>query len=142
MMQLMDPIELMRSVYLGDRACKSIIMDGWNRRLSFQIDVLSRIRSTSGYWNFYSAEDIIDGWLVFSEVGELCGDFRGLLPNDFIDLRVMTMEASTSQGLVFACEAVLGAVDEAANTSEVRLQFQAQRLHLEDPSKPGVRITS
>lgn len=138
----MDPIELMRSVYLGDRACKSIIMDGWNKRLSFQIDVLSRIRSTSGHWNFYSAEDLIDGRLVFSEVAELCGDFRGLLPNDFIDLRVMTAHARTSRALVFACEAVLGVVDEAANTSEVRLQFQAQRLHLEDPSKPGVRITS
>ncbi len=67
-MEKSDPLSLKQSIYLGDRAIKLIILDGWNELAKIQVDSISRVRSADGKWNYYTAEDIEDGFLVFGNV--------------------------------------------------------------------------
>jgi hypothetical protein len=46
--KIMNPAEFLVTIYLGDRGCKGISIDGWNRQVSIQIDEISRIRSKTG----------------------------------------------------------------------------------------------
>ena len=81
----MRPTELVKTIYLGDRACKSIAIDGWNRRVAMQVDEISRVRSASGNWECYNDENIMDGLIVFTEVGSISFDPPGPIPNDYIN---------------------------------------------------------
>lgn len=60
----MNAVEFVRSLYLGDRACKAITMDGWNASIRISVDTISRVRSPSAEWDYYTAEDVADGVLV------------------------------------------------------------------------------
>jgi hypothetical protein len=62
----MHPRELLKTIYLGDRFCQRIAIDCSERRLEIEVNVISRVRSTSGNWDYYTAEDIVDGVLVFT----------------------------------------------------------------------------
>ena len=84
----MDSIAFMKTIYLGDRACKKIVLDSWNNRVMIQVDCISRIRDSSGHWNFYTAEDIPDAFIVLSQVEFFAMEPPGLIPNDQIDAEV------------------------------------------------------
>ena len=60
--------EFLKTIYLGDRACKSVTIGGWGNRIVIQVDEISRVRDPSGQWNYYNDENIANGLLVFSEV--------------------------------------------------------------------------
>ena len=135
----MTPDEFIRSIYLGDRACKAVIIDTWRSRVAIQINVISRVRRGDQAWNFYTDEDITDGLLVFSEVQSLVFDPPGPIPNDFIyDLVVRHSKGNPS---LYVFELSIGSVDEQANSIEVTLCVEARRIHLEDPLRPGVEIS-
>jgi hypothetical protein len=72
---------LEKTVYLGDRLCKSIVLDGYAREVKIKIDLISRVRGES--WNFYSAEDIDDGYVVLEGVESAVGWARLLCPTFF-----------------------------------------------------------
>lgn len=59
--------EFLRTIYMGDRAWKSITIDGWNNCVVIKVDEISRVRTESGNWEFYNDENIFDGLLVFSD---------------------------------------------------------------------------
>jgi hypothetical protein len=80
----MTPPDFLKSVYLGDRGCKRLLIDGWNRRFAMQVNCISRIPKGETYWNFYTDEDIDDGWLVFEGVASLSIEPVGAIPDDFI----------------------------------------------------------
>ena len=76
---------LTERLYFGDRACKSIFIDGWNERVVITVDCLSRLEVGTTTWNYYNALDIDDGQLVFDGVASLQFVPSGPLPNDFMD---------------------------------------------------------
>ena len=80
----MNPENFLQSIYLGDRGCNKILVDNYNRIIKLNIDVISRIRSPSGKWDFYNDENIENGFIVFSSVKAMKWNSTGLLPNDFI----------------------------------------------------------
>jgi hypothetical protein len=83
----MDPEAFLKSIYLGDRACKAVIIDCWANEMKVQIDCISRIRSET--WNYYNDENLDDGFIVFEGVQRLVWDPGGKLPSDtIIDFRV------------------------------------------------------
>jgi hypothetical protein len=139
----MNPRELLKTVYLGDRACKGVYIDGWKSKVSIHIDVISRIRSRSGTWDYYTAEDIADGCLVFTEVTNIRLDPSGPVPNDLINEIKVDDRAdvrSGKKGLLFLI--LVGSVDETGVSTEVTIEVQATGLHLEDPARPGLEIRS
>jgi hypothetical protein len=54
----MKPEEFVKTIYLGDRACKKIVIDGWDELLKIQVNEISRIRDVSGQWNYYNDENM------------------------------------------------------------------------------------
>jgi hypothetical protein len=128
--------EFLSTLYVGDRACKSIMMDGWTSTVRVQIDCVSRVRDPSGIWNFYTDEDIRDAVLVFADVLtiELRGD--GHMPNDVIN----SIEVVDVVGDVATVELSVDSVDADAVHHEAIVRLRCKGVWLEDPARPGVRI--
>jgi hypothetical protein len=139
----MTPAELLKTIYLGDRACKGIYIDGWNGSVSLHVDVISRIRSPSGTWDYYADEDIPDGRLVFTGVTGIRFDPSGPVPNDLIhEIRVVDVQDLRSGKELFLFVLSISSVDEAGTPTEVKLEIHAANLHLEDPRRAGEVISS
>jgi len=128
--------DFLKTIYLGDRACKSITLDGWNRKVVIEVDEISRIRSASGQWDFYNEENIVDGRLVISGVRSVHFDPAGPLPNDYIS----SLEASPMADGFYQFRVSAGSGDETGETTEVLVTIEAKAMHLEDPAAPGVVI--
>lgn len=139
-----NPEEFVKTIYLGDRACKTIIIDGWNRHISLQIDTISRIRDSSGNWNFYTEEDIENGFIVFDSVSSFTLNPQGDLPNDWID--IIRVEKASSKNLETPNESKykftisLGSVKKSGTAKEIIMEITASSIYLEDPNHPGIKI--
>jgi hypothetical protein len=129
---IMTPRRMLQSVYLGDRACKGIEVDTWNAKVRFQFDCISRIRSASGHWDYYTAEDITDGFLVFGEVTELHWANAGRLPNDLVN-GVQVVQETQEGALV---EISIDSVDPDATRHETKIRIACRSVYLEDPARP------
>jgi hypothetical protein len=139
----MDPAALLKTIYLGDRACKGIVIDSWNKQVAVHVDVVSRIRSATGTWDYYADEDIKDGRLVFTGVSMLRFDPAGPIPNDLIDeIRVTEVKELQSRRSEFAFRISVASVDETGRSTDVTVELRAEDLHIEDPARPGELIRS
>lgn len=134
----MDISTFVRSLYLGDRACKSITIDGWQATVRIQVDRISRVRSPSGDWAFYTDEDIVDGVLVFADVESLELRNSGHVPNDVINSVDVLEHADGTATLELSIDSV-GSIPAHFETF---LRIRCKSLHLEDPNRPGLKITT
>lgn len=134
----MLPNDFLKTIYLGDRAFKSLTMNGWEDRVVIQIDEISRVRDPSGTWNFYNDENIVDGLLVFSEARSILFKPPGIIPNDYID----NLNAEPLPDGFYRFTISAGSVDEKSQSTDVLITIDAKRLHLEDPARPGIAIES
>jgi hypothetical protein len=109
-----------------------------------QVDQISRIRSHSGQWDYYTDEDIIDGHLVFECVSSVRFDPPGLIPNDYIcriEGKRVREERAEEGSESYSFEILIGSVGKKAVVGGVDVTIIATSLHLEDPLRPGIRIT-
>ncbi|MCM3175868.1 MULTISPECIES: DUF6258 family protein [Paenibacillus] len=128
----MHPKAFIQTIYLGDRGCKQIIMDGWNSEVRIQVTTVSRVRTTT--WNYYSDEDIINGHIVFSNVESIRMEPSGYIPNDSItELKVEEL----GNGMFLFTFSAYSA--KGQDSIEVITSIVASGIHLEDPMKPGVK---
>ena len=136
----MTPDSFLKTIYLGDRACKSILIDCWNGIVKVQVDCVSRVRSES--WNYYNAEDIVDGFIVFEGVQSFAFDPSVPLPNDLIDqIEFIPDDQDPLQGrFLVKVGSVGGANAHNVTGCRVTAGIVANSIHLEDPKRPGVRI--
>lgn len=142
MVARLDPVAFLKTVYLGDRACKGVHLDAWRRVVSIRVDTISRIRDPAGLWNFHDKEDIVDGAIVFVGVESLRLDPLGVIPNDYIhSIDAEPMQGSPATSPLYSFTMSVGSVDEAANHTEVVIRITARGVHLEDPGRAGI-ITS
>jgi hypothetical protein len=131
--------QFLATVYLGDRACKSITVDGWRERVTLVINEISRVRSASGRWEYYNDENIEDGSLVFSGVKSFSLTPPGPLPSDYIDIASVEL-VDESQDL-FRVKFSVGGHQPLSGTVQMQLiEIVAERVHLEDPLRPGIEI--
>lgn len=138
----MNPIELLQSIYLGDRACKSILIDSWVSEVVLTVDLISRVREPTGHWNFYSDENIVDGRLVFTGVSYFSVVPNGLIPNDLInqmDVRALDKVSKTDNDQ-YEFLISIDSVDTFGNHTEVEVKIVANGFHLEDPKQPSIEI--
>jgi hypothetical protein len=138
-MTLLNPAEFLQTVYLGDRACKSIYLNSWQNEVSIEVDEISRIRSTSGDWEFYTAEDISNGRIVFTDVKEIHFEPSGPIPNDFIN-GIWARQADDMSDGRWIFEASISAVAPDGSSTEVIVRIIAADVHLEDPTRIGQNI--
>ena len=134
--------EFIKSIYLGDRICKQIIIDGLHKVLAIEVDRISRIRNTSGKWDFYGGEDIVNGRIVFG--GLISFEFNpcGFVPSDWIEfIDVNQMFGASMEKSHFKATLSLGAIDSKGNAQDIILTIIATSLYLEDLSKPSLKIT-
>jgi hypothetical protein len=137
----MTPTELLKTVYLGDRACKAVSLQGWEKRVTVHVEVISRIRGQAGSWDFYTAEDIPDGQLVFAEVRRTRFDPSGPIPNDLINELVVSKIDESSLGKpVYTFRLSVDSVDDAGMSTEVIVEIEACDLYLQDPRMPARAI--
>jgi hypothetical protein len=133
------PAEFLRTVYVGDRACKAIRVESWKNEVVLEVDQLSRIRSPSGNWDFYTAEDIPGGRIVFTGVEAVYFEPSGPLPNDFINaISAWPAEDEPDRRWVF--EASISAVTPDGSTTEVTVRIIGSDVYLEDPARVDLKI--
>lgn len=131
----MNPFDFLKSVYLGDRACKSIFIDSWDSVVKIGINSISRIRSESGNWDYYTDEDVDDGFLVFEGVSYFSLSPEGLLPNDLVnEVLVRPREC----GDLWEIEIGVDSANEKGEAIEVRIKMIASKVCIE--RKDGSRV--
>lgn len=133
--------KFLSTVYLGDRGCCSILIDGVGRRLVVHVDCISRIRDPSGEWNYYTDEDIENGRLVFEGLKNFQMNPHGLVPNDYINYIRIDDENTVVETANIRFLMSIGSIAQDATSREVVLDIIAEGVHLEDPSRPGETIT-
>lgn len=133
----MTPDKFLDSIYLGDRACKGIVIDSWRKEVKIHIDSISRVRGET--WDFYSAEDVENGFLVFEGVDHISFDPPGRIPDDEIgDIEFVGYEDDR-----FTVNIDIGSVEQTASEVKfhsVKLTIRAKAVAIEKPGEEGARI--
>jgi hypothetical protein len=136
----MDPLRLQRTIYLGDRAVKQVILDGWEKKVKIQIDTISRVRSPDGQWQFYTDEDIEDGFLVCGDVKTCTIEPPGAIPDDYVASFALTPSSEWPDSVVM--ELRTAGPTPSGKRGEIVIRVVAGTFYLEDPKRPGVRIAA
>ena len=130
-----DPSEFIRSIYLGDRACKSILMDGWTAEVRVQVDLISRVRGET--WNYYNAENLENGFIVFEGVRRIEWDANGKIPNDAFEKFTVERCVTGESEYIFRME--IASCDEESKFTPVHIAIYADAIALE-AQNGGLRI--
>lgn len=133
----MNPKEFVNTIYLGDRFCKRIIIDGYNDQIKIQINMISRIRNNSGNWKYYNDENIEDGMIVFNGTESIIFDPQGYLPNDEIQF-VSVDEIEGNGKFIFRISAA--SCNKYGEYEDVIITIVAREIFLEDPTNPSKKI--
>jgi len=133
----MNVIEFLRTIYVGDRGCKSVVIDGWNAEVKIQATCISRVRSAT--WDYYTAEDMPDGFIVFEGVESVAFEPSGVIPNDSINS--VTAELAIDAREKYHVVVSVDSVDRTGNRTEVKITMRANSIALEAHGSPGQRIT-
>jgi hypothetical protein len=131
--------KFLATVYLGDRACKSLTIDGWNERVTLVINEISRVRSATGKWDYYNDENVEDGCLVFTGVKSVSLTPPGPLPSDYIGTESIESIAS-HPGLFRVKFSVGGSLPLIGMIETQTIEIVAEGVHIEDPRRPGIEI--
>lgn len=123
----MDVVNFLKAIYVGDRALKSFLIDGWNSRAKAEITCISRV--LSGEWNYYDKEDLVDGYLVFDGVTSVVFEPSGFMPNDLInEIYAEPLERGMSGYLIIIN---VGSVNSSGDCTEVEIKIHANSVSLE-----------
>lgn len=113
------------------------MIDGWNSEVKIQATCISRVRSA--IWDYNTAEDLPEGFLVFEGVKSVAFEPSGVIPNDTInDIRAEPLIGENAKYLVVVS---VDAVDAAGDHTEVEIRICADSMALEDNCKSGQRIS-
>jgi hypothetical protein len=128
MNELASAQTLIRSLYLGDRYVKSMLLDSVNQQIKIVIDRISRVDPLTGNWDYYAAGDIIDGALVFDGVRGFSTKQNGSLFNDEISSLACRASAEFPELIEFLVEG--SGVDDSAVSHDIDMVIVAKSISL------------
>lgn len=133
----MDIPNFLETIYYGDRGCAAVVIDSWKQEIKIQVaPSLSRVRGPA--WNFYTAEDLENGFIVFEGVTSFALTPSGPLPEGFIwDITAEPVPGAPEKFLVTV---FTDGLDEHGESTSVELRLHATSMALEDPRRSGERI--
>ena len=132
----MNPVDFLKTIYLGDRYCTKFIIDDKSRNIELHINCISRVRDLSGHWNYYNDENIDNGIIMFEDYDNFDTQPQGLIPNEEIcDIAVQSILDKKYKFVISACN-----INEEANCKYIMISFEARRVCLIDPLKPDLKI--
>jgi hypothetical protein len=132
----MEALEFLKTIYLGDRACKSVLIDGWKGEIKVQVTFISRMRGAT--WNYYTAEDLVEGFIVFEGVKSVVFEPIGVIPNDLIN--EIRAERLTGDQAKYLFVVSVESVNAAGLHTEIEIKIRADSVALEDRDARGQRI--
>ncbi|KKQ49982.1 MAG: hypothetical protein US69_C0001G0010 [candidate division TM6 bacterium GW2011_GWF2_38_10] len=133
---LMNTIDFLKTLYLGDRYCTKMVINGIDNNFEIHINCISRIRDILGKWNFYTTEDIENGIIVIDGVKKIIFDQSGLLPNDEIyDIYAKQISHNLYEFTIEASH-----VDDNSMTHDLTIKVIGESVYLIDPKKPTMKI--
>lgn len=132
----MKATEFIKTIYLGDCFSKKVFYNERQKTFEIQMNNISRIRDASGFWNFYTDEDIENGIIVLSNVKRIIDDENGLVPMEDISLSAEFTGEGDVEFNIKGCF-----VDEKILPHDVTIKVIAETVYLVDPTKPNEKIT-
>ena len=123
----MNPIEIFKTIYLGDRSIKKIIIDGYNENVAIQFDLISKVPKGKSIWDFYSDEDIENGYLTFVSVRTIKILPLGAIANDYISSIDISEKGNSFLAIISA-----GGYDTNRNRCEVVIEIVFSELKIEN----------
>jgi len=126
----MNVNKFVSSIYLGDRLLNGISLDLVHNELRLKIDLISRIRSNDGNWNFYNDEDIKNGEIVLMNVSSLRFSPDSILPNDQINYFSVTKNGE-QDFFTMSVDSISG----NDKNEEVLIEIKADKVALYNPYK-------
>ena len=119
------------TIYLGDRFCEELIIE--KNRISFQMNLISRLEKGTTAWNHYSAEDIEHGHIVFDIVTDYTLS-RNLPFNDEIsEIEVLNKTDGIYTFIVHG-----GNVSDDAVYTELEMTIRAKAFYLFNPQDNSI----
>ena len=114
-----DIQEILKSFYVGDEACKSITIDGWNKEVRIQVTCIYR-----GPGVLEGA--LVGGQILFRGVSSIEITPAGIVPNDLInDIRAIPVE-----GRLHAFELSIDSATEEGLHTEVIVRIVAEAISI------------
>lgn len=123
--KLKNSIELIKSLYLGDRYIEKLTWDFEKKTFEIQINLISFSDAESGEWSFDSSRDIEHGVLIFSGVKSVEFMDNKNFPNDQIN-EIVVDEIDNALGFkVFA-----DSISESGENIESHVEIVADEVSL------------
>jgi hypothetical protein len=117
----MNPVELLKTIYLGDRSIKKIVIDGWNEKVAIQCDLISKIPPNESSWEFYDGEDIENGFLIFNHVNSIRILPIGAIADDYISsINIIPIDDKQ----LFLASIFVGGYNCQKNRCEVKIEIE------------------
>jgi hypothetical protein len=132
----MGLLEFLNTIYVGDRGCKSLIINTWNCEVKMQLTCISRVRSKA--WDYYDTEDLPNGFIVFEDVNSIIINPLGAMPNDTIN--GIHAEAISDGAGKYLVKVNVDSVNDCGKRTEVEIQIIAGSMALEAYGAADKRI--
>jgi len=131
----MDAKKFIETVYLGDRYCMETEYNQEKQLYSMKMNSISRVRSKDGNWNYYTDEDIEEGWIVFGGVMDVIIEIENFQLND----EIYNIDVGNYDNDYYKFF-VNGSCADDKGYIEGTVEIIAKDIYLIDPKKPQQKI--
>ena len=130
----MTNLELfLKSIYLGDRYCEKVEIN--EKRISFQMNCISRLRPQTEKWDFFTEKDIMHGSLVFDNVIEYSINSDRPFNDEIYGIEVIDKKDDIYSFVVYGCN-----ISNESVSTDVEMRIRAKEFYILD-SQNNKRIT-
>lgn len=117
----------LNSLYFGDRFCEKVEIS--DKKIVFQINCISKLKSGSTTWNYYSNEDIEHGCLVFDEIKEYHSTSELIINEDIYEISVLDKSDDVYTFLIQGSN-----FSDNLMSTDIEMTIQAKKFYIYNPN--------